>query len=214
MALRGPNLPSPDELRALGDRDPALESAADRLPAFPGFPRPRDRRLTHFQALARSIVYQQLAGRAAATIYRRACALTSGPGLPRPEDFLALPNEVLRGTGLSRPKIAAVRDLAARLGDGRLTLASIGRLSDHRIVERLTAVRGIGVWSAQMFLLFRLGRLDVMPATDLGVREGIRVLDGLPERPPPADVLARSETWRPLRSVASWVLWRLVEAGR
>ena len=92
-----------------------------------------------------------------------------------------------------------------------LRLRGVGRLPDEEIVQRLTVVRGIGVWTAQMFLLFKLGRLDVMPATDLGVREGLRRLDELEERPAPKAVLARSEVWKPLRSVASWVLWRLCD---
>jgi len=207
--------PSAGELRALARRDPALGRAMRRLPRFPRFPDAVQRvQRTHFHALARAIVYQQLAGKAAATIHARVCALTPGPGFPKPAELLALPDPALRGAGLSRNKLLALRDLAARVESGTLRLSSIARLPDAEIVERLVEVRGIGEWSAQMFLLFRLGRLDVLPATDLGVREGVRVLDGLEERPTPGAVLARGEIWRPLCSVASWYMWRLVERQR
>lgn len=204
--------PTASELRALARRDPALGRAMQRVAPFPGFPAAAQRlQRTHFHALARTIVYQQLAGAAAKTIHDRVVALTPGTQFPRPEEILALSDERLRGAGLSRNKLAALRDLASKIAAGELDLARIARLSDERVVEALTRVRGIGEWSAQMFLIFRLGRLDVMPATDLGVREGVRRLDGLAERPPPKEVLARAEVWAPLRSVASWVLWRVAE---
>mgnify|MGYP001321343583 CR=1 FL=1 len=206
--------PTAAALRALAERDPVLGAALRELPRFPGFPAPDARRRTHFDEIARAIVYQQLTGRAAATIHARVCALTPGPRAPRADELLALPEEQLRGAGLSRAKVAALRDLAARVVDGRLRLAGIARLADADVVERLTQVRGIGVWSAQMFLMFRLGRLDVMPAGDLGVQEGVRLLDGLDERPDPEHVLARSAAWAPLRSVGAWAMWRLVEARR
>lgn len=200
--------PTPAELRALARRDPALGAALRRVPPFPGFPEGSPAR-THFHALARAIVYQQLATKAAATIHGRLCALAAGRGFPRPAEVLALPDAALRGAGLSGNKLAALRDLARRVESRELRLASIGRRSDEAIVRELVQVRGIGVWSAQMFLLFRLGRLDVLPTTDLGVQEGLRRLDGLAERPTPAEVEGRGAVWRPLASVASWVLWRL-----
>ncbi len=176
-----------------------------RVDPFPGFP-DGARSGSHFQSLARAIVFQQLAGQAAAAIYARVRALTPGPSFPRPAELLAMPPERLRGAGLSAAKSRAILDLAEKVESGRLKLRSIGRYPDDEIVERLTEVWGIGEWSAQMFLMFRLGRMDVMPAGDLGIREGLRRLDGLEERPAPARVLERSEPWRPLRSVASWVL--------
>lgn len=204
--------PTARQLSALARRDPVLGRALKRVPPFPGFPEgAASVQRSHFHALARAIVYQQLAGAAARTIHARLCALTPGPGFPRAEEVLRLPDAALRGAGLSGNKLAALRDLAGRVESGALRLRSIGRLPDEEIIERLVEVRGIGVWSAQMFLMFRLGRLDVMPSDDLGVREGLRRLDGLAERPAPKAVLARSEPWRPLRSVASWVLWRLTE---
>jgi len=139
------------------------------------------------------------------------CALTAGRGFPTPAELLALGERELRGAGLSRNKLLALRDLAERIESGRLQLRRAAVLSDEALVERLVAVRGIGEWSAQMFLMSRLGRLDVLPATDLGIREGLRRLDELAERPAPGEVLERGAVWSPLRSVASWVLWRLTD---
>ncbi len=187
-----------------------LGRALRQVPPFPGFPRKRTGE-THFHALARAILYQQLAGKAAATIHGRVLALTPGPRFPTASELLALPDEALRGAGVSRGKLAALRDLAERSLDGRLPLRRIGALPDEEILERLVEVRGIGPWTARMFLLFRLGRLDVLAPDDLGIREGLRRLDRLPERPSPRAVEARGEVWRPLRSVASWALWRLCD---
>jgi DNA-3-methyladenine glycosylase II len=183
--------------------------------SFPGFPDATNRRhRTHYDALASAIVYQQLSGKAADTIFGRVCALAKRTGFPQPDELGDRSDAELRACGLSRAKVAALRDLGERIADGRLALANIARKSDEDIIEHLTSVRGIGVWSAQMFLLFRLGRLDVMAEGDMGVQEGVRLLDGLKERPSSKAVLARAECWRPLRSVACWTLWRLVERER
>jgi DNA-3-methyladenine glycosylase II len=207
-------LPTPGQLRALRRRDPVLARAMRGVPPFPDLAAESRRRAgTHFHALARAIIYQQLAGAAARTIHDRVLALTPGSRFPRPEEVLRLSPARLRRAGLSASKQQALRDLAGRATSGELGLRSIGRLPDQAIVDRLTTVRGIGEWSAQMFLLFRLGRLDVMPATDLGIREGVRRLDGLAERPTPAAVLERARPWHPVCSVASWVLWRLADGG-
>ncbi len=207
--------PNTRELRALRERDPLLAYVLSKLPRFPGFPESENaRQRSHYVSLASAIVYQQLHGKAAATIYARVCALTTGSAFPKPADLLTLPERELRTAGLSRNKLVALRDLAERIENGRLDLARIARRSDDEIIERLTEVRGIGTWSAQMFLMFRLGRLDVMPAGDLGVREGLRLLDGLHERPAPEQALARAEVWRPLRSVGAWAMWRLVDTRR
>jgi len=179
------------------------------------FPDPGNaRQRSHWTALASAIVYQQLHGKAAATIYRRVCALTPGSGFPKPEEIARLEDRSLRGAGLSANKLLALRDLARRIEDGSLPLRRLARMPEEEIVERLTQVRGIGGWSASMFLLFRLGRLDVMAETDFGVVEGMRLLDGLSERPKPREALARAEAWRPLRSVGCWAMWRLVERER
>ena len=117
----------------------------------------------------------------------------------------------MRGAGLSRAKLAAVRDLADRAESGALRLQGLGRLPDDAILERLVQVRGIGPWTAQMFLMFKLGRLDVLPVGDLGVQEGLRILDGRKARPGPVEVEERGAVWAPLRSVATWIMWRLVD---
>jgi len=172
---------------------------------------PWARRASTFAYLGRAIVYQQLAGAAAAAIHGRVCRLTPGSGFPNPRQIQALSDEELRGAGLSAAKLRSVRELAEHVLDGSLRLRGLSRLPDEEVIDRLTVVWGIGRWSAQMYLMFKLGRPDVMPATDLGIQEGLRRLDGLAERPKPADVLERAEDWRPTRTVASWVLWRLCD---
>ena len=185
-----------------------------RVPPFPGFPAGPLARGSHFQAIARSIAFQQLAGAAARTIYGRVCTLTPGPRFPTVEECIELSDESFRGAGFSAAKTRAVKDLAARCADGSVRLRSVSRMTDDEIVRMLSSVWGVGEWTAQMFLMFRLGRLDVMPAGDLGVREGVRILDGLEERPSPGAVLERAEPWRPLRSVATWVLYRLCDEAK
>jgi len=207
--------PAASELRALARRDRKLGRLLGELPPFPDFPeRGNERHRSHWTALASAIVYQQLHGKAAATIFARVCALTEGSGFPAPEEISGLPDRSLRSAGLSANKLLALRDLARRIQDGSLPIRRLARMSDGEIVERLTEVRGIGGWSASMFLLFRLGRLDVMAETDFGVVEGIRILDGLAVRPNARAALARAEIWRPLRSVGCWAMWRLVERER
>lgn len=206
--------PTAAQLRELAARDPELGAAMERVDPFPGFPAGPLARGSHFQAIARSIAYQQLAGAAARTIYGRVCALTSGPRFPTVEECLELSDEAFRGAGFSAAKTRAVKDLAARCAAGSVRLRSVSRMSDDEVVDMLSSVWGIGEWTAQMFLMFRLGRLDVMPAGDLGVREGVRILDGLKERPSPGAVLQRADPWRPLRSVATWVLYRLCDEAR
>jgi 3-methyladenine DNA glycosylase/8-oxoguanine DNA glycosylase len=164
-----------------------------------------------FAALARSIVYQQLSGKAAATIHGRLLGL-----FPRrriaPAALLALPVEHLRGAGLSTAKAAAVRDLAERTLDGTVpSLGRVRRMPDEEVIERLVQVRGIGRWTVEMLLIFRLGRPDVLPVTDLGVRKGFAVAFGLDELPDADTMTRRAERWRPWRSVASWYLWRAAD---
>jgi DNA-3-methyladenine glycosylase II len=164
-----------------------------------------------FEALARNIVYQQLHGNAAAAIHTRVLALFGG-GRLRPEDVLGAPEEALRGAGLSGAKLAALRDLAAKTQDGTVpTLARLRRMTDEEIVERLTRVRGIGRWTVEMLLMFRLGRPDVLPVGDFAVRKGFMVAYGLDEMPKPKALELHAEAWRPYRSVASWYMWRALE---
>ncbi len=182
------------------------------VPPFPGFPIGVNARGSHFGAIARSIVYQQLASGAASSIFRRTCRLTPGRAFPRVEEVLSTPEEEFRAAGLSAAKTRAIVDLAAKCADGTVNLRTVSRMSDDEVTQMLTQVWGVGEWTAQMFLLFRLGRLDVMPCGDLAVRVGLMRLDGRSQRPNADEVLARAEPWRPLRSVATWVLYRLCDA--
>ena len=167
---------------------------------------------THFAALAESILYQQLAGAAAAAIHRRFVALFDDHLTPNA--VLALPPRKLRAAGLSRAKVAAIRDLAAKVVDGRVRLGRIGRLTDEDIVTSLSTVRGIGQWTAEMFLIFQLRRLDVWPVGDYGVRTGYMLAYGLPALPKPTELQALGERFRPYRTVAAWYCWRAVQERR
>ena len=167
---------------------------------------------THFDALLRSIVYQQLSGKAASTILDRVLDLYGGR-YPRPAQLLETRDEDLRTAGLSRQKLAYLRDLAARVDTGDVPLARVRRLSDEEIITHLTRVKGIGRWTAQMFLMFRLGRPDVLPELDLGIQTAIQRAYSLPKRPAPADVLRIGTSWRPHATIASWYLWRSLESG-
>jgi 3-methyladenine DNA glycosylase/8-oxoguanine DNA glycosylase len=165
-----------------------------------------------FAALLESIVYQQLSGKAADTIHRRVLALFAPKRHPTPEDLLAVADERLRGAGLSRNKTAALRDLARHTLAGTVpSVAEAHRLDDEALIERLVAVRGVGRWTAEMILLFRLGRSDVFPLGDLGVRKGFQRTLGMRRLPSPVTMQRRAERWRPYRSVASWYLWRACE---
>jgi 3-methyladenine DNA glycosylase/8-oxoguanine DNA glycosylase len=166
-----------------------------------------------FVALAEAIVYQQLNGRAAATIFGRVCALYPGSrGGPPPEGILRTPDAKLRGAGLSRAKLLALRDLAARTQSGEVpSLAALRRMEDDAVVASLTQVRGIGRWTAEMFLMFRLGRPDVLPAEDYGIRKGFATVYKKRELPLRKQLEQHGERWKPYRSVASWYLWRALE---
>lgn len=178
---------------------------------------------TPYQALFRSIVYQQLSGKAAETILRRVLYLCKTgelsqkplkrrPRFPKPAEFLSVDCELLRKSGLSRAKLAALIDLSEHAGLGKVpTNTQARKMSDLELIESLTQVRGIGVWSVQMFLIFHLGRLDVWPCLDLGVRKGYAVLMGLKELPPPKHFEALGERFKPYRSVAAWYCWRALE---
>jgi O-6-methylguanine DNA methyltransferase len=167
-------------------------------------------------ALAEAIVYQQLSGKAAATIYGRVCALFPRPGQgPTAEHILRMPVAKLRGAGLSNAKALSMKDLARRAQAGEVpTLADARALADDAIIERLTAVRGIGRWTAEMLLIFRLGRPDVLPVDDYGVRKGYALIRKKRELPTPRDLARHGERWKPYRTVASWYLWRALELGK
>jgi DNA-3-methyladenine glycosylase II len=166
-----------------------------------------------YQALLRAILFQQLAGAAANAIQRRFHALYGGRG-PTPDELLATSEEDLRGAGLSRQKLGYMKDLALHVAEGRLDLEHIYELSDEEVTKQITAVKGLGEWSAHMFLMFHLGRPDVLPTGDRGVRNGMKIAYGLEESPTPKQALAIGAKWEPYRSVGSWYMWRAVLDGR
>ena len=168
-----------------------------------------------FDALAESIAYQQLSGKAAATIFGRVRALYPRRKYLDPEKTLATPNEAFRAAGLSRNKIAALKDLAAKTIDGTVpSPRAIIRMSDEEIIGRLITVRGIGRWTVEMLLLFDLGRPDVWPVDDYGVRKGFAKTFGRRKLPTPKELMKFGEKWRPYRSVAAWYFWRALDAPK
>ncbi len=165
-----------------------------------------------YEALLESIAYQSISGKAAATIFGRVKALSATGRAPTPQEMLKLRKPALRKAGLSGAKILAMKDLAQKTIDGVVpTLEQSEKLSDEELVERLVSVRGIGAWTVEMFLIFRLGRPDVLPIHDLGVKKGWSVTYGKKHMPKPKELLAFGERWRPYRTVASWYMWRAFE---
>lgn len=201
-------------LRALERADPILGRAIESIGAF-RLGREKQATMDVYAVLAKAIVSQQLSGKAAATIYGRLCDLfPAARGGPRPEQILAASDAALRSAGLSRAKTLALRDLAEKSLAGAIpTLAAARRLDDEALIERLTAVRGIGRWTAEMFLIFRLGRPDVLPVDDYGVRKGFALAFGQAELPSPRDLREHGLRWAPWRTVASWYLWRIADRG-
>ena len=198
-----------DACRHLRRADPALARVMRRAGDIRLEPRATQ---SLFHALAESITYQQLSGKAAATIFRRVVALFAPKRFPAPADLLAMSDAKLRAAGLSGAKTAALKDLAAKSLDGTVpSLARVRRMSDEEVVERLTAVRGIGPWTVEMLLIFRLGRPDVLPVADLGVRKGFALTYGSEELPSADELRAYAERWRPYRTVASWYMWRTLD---
>lgn len=170
----------------------------------------RERGGTHFAHVARSIVYQQLSGKAAGTIHARFEGLFGGRS-PEPKELLKVKHPVLRSVGLSERKAEYLLGLAADVKSGRIPLERVDEMPDREVIETLTAVRGVGEWTAHMFLMFRLGRPDVLPTLDLGVQNGIKKLYGLRTHPKPDRVAKFGAKWAPYRTVASWYLWRVVD---
>ncbi len=162
-----------------------------------------------YEVLLKAIAYQSISGKAAATIFGRVKALGSNGRAPSPEEMLKLRKPVLRKAGLSGAKIQAMKDLAKKTIEGIVpSLEEANKLSDEELVKRLVSVRGIGAWTVEMFLIFRLGRPDVLPIHDLGVRKGWSVTYGKKHMPTPKELLDFGERWRPYRTVASWYMWR------
>jgi len=175
---------------------------------------PRSRR-SPFESLARAIAHQQLHDKAAESILKRFIALFPRRRFPKPDELLAVKSTVIRKAGFSRPKIAALQDLAAKTLDGTVpTNRVIRSLDDDAIVERLIAVRGIGRWTVEMLLIFQLGRPDILPVDDFGVRNGFRIVYGLRTMPRPSEVLRYGERWKPYRTAASWYLWRAADRAK
>ena len=205
--MQSPLRLTPDILRSgtaqLRDTDGRLRGLIDRT--GPCSLRPRD---SIYRSLFRSILYQQLAGPAAAAIQRRVCALFGGV-IPPPAVFLAAAPDELRAAGLSRQKLAYLRDLAAHFADGRLRAQRLARLADDELTAAVTAVHGVGAWTAHMLMIFCLGRPDVLPVGDYGVRKGMQQLYKLRELPKPQTMERIATPWRPYRSIAAWYLWRL-----
>ena len=168
-----------------------------------------------YESLIRAVAHQQLHGKAAENILGRFIALVPKKRFPTPKDVLVMPTELLRSVGFSGAKVAAVQDIALK-AEARVVPSSaiVKKLDDETIIGRLTQVRGVGRWTVEMLLMFQLGRPDVLPVDDFGVRNGFRLTYGLSEMPKPKALLAFGEVWRPHRSVAAWYLWRAADRAR
>ncbi len=198
----------------MGEAEQALARACKRMARIvavqPPFPAKVTGSKDPFRALVRAVVYQQLSGKAAATILGRVVALFPHTDFPAPEDLIGASEDSLRAAGLSRQKSAALKDIAHKRIEGVIPHArALTRLADEEIIDRLTAARGVGRWTVEMYLLFTLGRPDVLPIDDLGVRKGAEKLYGRTFTP--KELGAFGERWAPWRSAASWHLWRLVD---
>ncbi len=192
-------------------RDPVMADLIERA-GPPTLRHSRRSEAGYFAELAESIAYQQLAGRAAAAIWGRFRALV--PGELTPDAVLALPESAVRAAGMSAAKTAAIHDLATKVADGTVPLADVRQVPDDELVARLSSVRGIGRWTAEMFLIFTLRRLDVWPVDDLGVRNGYAMAYGLDQAPKPKELEALGERFRPYRTIPAWYCWQAVRLAR
>ena len=190
--------------------DPVLGQVIDLVGGYKGWPASKG---THFDAVCRSIVFQQLSGKAAGTIHGRFQGLYGGK-TPLPAELASTSDEQLRSIGLSRQKSAYLKDLGSRVALGELPIETLHELSDEEIIVALTQVKGIGRWTAQMFLMFRLGRPDVLPELDLGVQKGIQRTYRLRKLPTPERVKKIGAKWAPYRTVGSWYMWRLLDTPK
>jgi len=172
-------------------------------------------RRSPYEALVRAVVYQQLHGRAAAAILGRFIALFGGKAFPRPRAVLAMSTRKMRGAGLSRAKVRAIKDIAKRAAARQIPSRGAAlRMTDEELVIKLTAARGVGRWTVEMLLIGTLGRGDILPVDDFGIREGFRVAYGLRKHPRPKAVHAHGERWRPHRTTAAWYLWRVADRAK
>jgi DNA-3-methyladenine glycosylase II len=203
---------TPEALRHLSRADPVMRTLIRRTGPCTITIR---RRWSPFQSLVRAVVYQQLHGRAAAAIFGRLVALFGSSAFPSPEAVLAMSARRLRGAGLSRAKVKAIKDIARKAAAGVVPARRVvARWGDDEIIERLTLARGVGRWTVEMLLIFTLGRQDVLPADDYGVRDGYRAAYGLKALPSPKALLEYGERWRPHRTTAAWYLWRAAEQAK
>ena len=187
--------------------DPVLARVIDKIGVYKGWPASNG---SHFDAVCRSIVFQQLSGKAAGTIHGRFQGLYGGR-TPLPAELAITSDENLRAVGLSRQKSAYLKDLGARVTSGEFPIETLHELTDEEVISALTQVKGIGRWTAQMFLMFRLGRPDVLPELDLGVQKGIQRAYRLRKLPTPERVKKIGSRWAPYRTVGSWYMWRLLD---
>ena len=191
-------------------RDPVMKPLIKRV----GPVRMAADKRSPYEALVRAIAHQQLHGRAAETILGRFVALFPTP-FPQPADVLNTRDEMLRGCGFSGSKVMAIQDICAKTLDGVVPTRRVAmRLSDDDLIARLTQIRGVGRWTVEMLLMFCLGRPDILPVDDFGVREGYRLIHGLEEQPKPRALAAIGEAWAPYRSTAAWYLWRAADEGK
>ena len=189
--------------------DPVMRRLIEQIGPFSLKPRMRR---SPFESLTRAIAYQQLHDKAAESILKRFIVLCPGRRFPRPDDLLAMDVNALRQAGFSRPKIMALRDLAEKTLDGTVpTSRMLNQLDDEAIIQRLVEIRGIGRWTVEMLLIFQLGRLDVLPVHDFGVRNGFRIGYRRTTMPTPQQVWQHGERWRPFRTAAAWYLWRAAD---
>lgn len=194
---------SADPIKHLSEADPRLARVINTVGKYS-----MKRRTNAFQSLVESIVYQQLAGAAAEVIYGRFIKYYNDL-IPTPIQILSTPDiELKTRVGLSGKKVEYLKDLSSKIEDRRLGLDTLSTMTDEEVVDQLIQVKGIGRWTAEMFLIFCLGRTDVLPVTDLGVKKAIKTVYLLPEPPKPSEMLAISQPWKPYRSIATWYLWK------
>ena len=201
-----------DALRHLRRGDPVMAQLIRR--AGPYLLKP-DRSRSPYESLLRAVAHQQLTAKAANSILGRFCALYGGDSYPQPDQLVATPDEQLRGAGFSRAKAASLKDIAAKTLDGTIPQRRVlTRLSDEAIIERLTEARGVGRWTVEMFLMFTLGRPDVLPVDDYGIQNGFRLAYGKRRLPTPRVLATFGQRWAPHRTTAAWYLWRAVDFDR
>jgi len=207
------NLPLPfDHVEAHAHLSKTDKNLARLIAQVGGFQFKLDECDSVYESLLEAIMHQSIAGKAAQAIFARIKALGTSGNCPTPQELLRVPARKLRTAGLSKAKVAAVRDLAQKTIDGVVpTLEAAEKMSDQELVERLISVRGIGPWTVEMFLIFRLGRPDVLPIHDYGVQKGYAITYRKRKIPKPKELLKFGERWRPYRSVASWYMWRAVQ---